>query len=55
METNTVYEINIMRFENFIFLLGFFFNFQVFLCIEFIQRMIRKDDFAVVFFNLKNP
>lgn len=51
METNTVYEINIMRFENFIFLLGFL---KFFLCIEFIQRIIRKDDFAVVFFTLKN-
>lgn len=30
METNTVYEINIMRFKNFIFLLGFFLHFQVF-------------------------
>lgn len=43
-----------MRLENFIFLLGFF-KFSSFLCIEFIQRMIRKDDFAVVFFTLKKP
>lgn len=48
METNTVYEINIMRFKNFIFYKDFF-KFSSFLCIEFIQKMIRKDDFAVVF------